>query len=42
VVKRRSLGLTARAKLMWQGLAGGGVAIALVVLHQFKHVFHAS
>ncbi len=36
VVKRRSLGLTARAKLLWQCLAGAGVAIALVVLEQFK------
>ena len=38
VVKRRSLGLTARAKLLWQGLAGALVAIALVVLEQF-HLF---
>jgi phospho-N-acetylmuramoyl-pentapeptide-transferase len=36
VVKRRSLGLTARAKLLWQGLAGASVAIALVVMGQFK------
>jgi phospho-N-acetylmuramoyl-pentapeptide-transferase len=36
VVQRRSLGLTARAKLLWQGLAGALVAIALVVLNQFK------
>jgi phospho-N-acetylmuramoyl-pentapeptide-transferase len=36
VVKRRSLGLTARAKLLWQGLAGASVAIALVVMDQFK------
>jgi len=36
VVQRRSLGLTARAKLMWQGLAGALVAIFLVVLEQFK------
>jgi phospho-N-acetylmuramoyl-pentapeptide-transferase len=36
VVKRRSLGLTARAKLFYQGLAGAAVAIALVVLDQFK------
>jgi phospho-N-acetylmuramoyl-pentapeptide-transferase len=36
VVKRRSLGLTARAKLLGQGLAGAAVAIALVVLQQFK------
>jgi phospho-N-acetylmuramoyl-pentapeptide-transferase len=35
VVKRRSLGLTARAKLLWQGLAGVVVAVALVVLDQF-------
>ena len=32
VVKRRSLGLTARAKLVWQGLAGIAVAVALVAL----------
>ena len=36
VVKRRSLGLTARAKLLWQGVAGAAVGIALVVLDQFK------
>ncbi len=36
VVKRRSLGLTARAKLMWQGLVGALVAAALVALDQFK------
>jgi phospho-N-acetylmuramoyl-pentapeptide-transferase len=36
VVQRRSLGLTARAKLLWQGLAGVVVAVALVVLDQFK------
>jgi phospho-N-acetylmuramoyl-pentapeptide-transferase len=36
VVKRRSLGLTARAKLALQGLAGAAVAIALCVLTQFK------
>jgi len=36
VVQRRNLGLTARAKLLWQGLAAAGVAIALVVLAQFK------
>jgi phospho-N-acetylmuramoyl-pentapeptide-transferase len=36
VVKRRSLGLTARAKLFWQGLAAAMVAVALVVLSQFK------
>jgi phospho-N-acetylmuramoyl-pentapeptide-transferase len=36
VVRRRSLGLTARAKLLYQGIAGAAVAIALVVLDQFK------
>jgi phospho-N-acetylmuramoyl-pentapeptide-transferase len=36
VVKRRSLGLTARAKLLLQGIAGASVAIALVVLDQFR------
>jgi phospho-N-acetylmuramoyl-pentapeptide-transferase len=36
VVQRRSLGLTARAKLLWQGLAGASVAIFLVILEQFK------
>ena len=36
VVMRRSLGLTARAKLFWQGAVGTLVAIALVVLVQFK------
>jgi len=36
VVHRRSKGLTARAKLLWQGLAGAMVAVALVVLEQFK------
>jgi phospho-N-acetylmuramoyl-pentapeptide-transferase len=36
VVQRRSLGLTARAKLLWQALAGLLVAIALVALEQFK------
>lgn len=35
VVKRRSLGLTARAKLLWQGLAGALVAAVLVVMQQF-------
>ena len=37
VVKRRSLGLTARAKLFWQGVAGLSVAAALVVLNQFRY-----
>ena len=36
VVKRRSLGLTARSKLLYQGLAGAAVAVALIVLQQFK------
>ncbi len=36
VVQKRSLGLTARAKLLYQGLAGAAVAAALVVLGQFK------
>jgi phospho-N-acetylmuramoyl-pentapeptide-transferase len=36
VVHRRSLGLTASAKLFWQGIAGAAVAIALIVLTQFK------
>ena len=36
VVKRRSLGLTARAKLLWQGLVGAAVAIALVILDQLQ------
>jgi phospho-N-acetylmuramoyl-pentapeptide-transferase len=37
VVRRRSLGLTARAKLMWQGIAGVSVAAVLVVLNQFQY-----
>ncbi len=36
VVKRRNLGLTARAKLGLQALAAAGVALALVVLQQFR------
>ena len=36
VVQRRSLGLTVRAKLFWQGTASAGVAIALVLLTQFR------
>ncbi|MGH9605049.1 MAG: phospho-N-acetylmuramoyl-pentapeptide-transferase [Terracidiphilus sp.] len=36
VVQRRSKGLTARAKLFWQGLAGAGVAVALAALEHFK------
>jgi phospho-N-acetylmuramoyl-pentapeptide-transferase len=35
VVQRRSLGLTVRAKLLWQALAGVVVAVALIVLDQF-------
>jgi phospho-N-acetylmuramoyl-pentapeptide-transferase len=36
VVKRRNLGLTGRAKLLFQGIAAIGVAVALIVLQQFK------
>ncbi|MGB6193572.1 MAG: phospho-N-acetylmuramoyl-pentapeptide-transferase [Terracidiphilus sp.] len=36
VVKKRNLGLTARAKLFWQVLAAGAVAVALAVLSEFK------
>jgi len=36
VVQKRSLGLTARAKLFYQGLAGAAVAVALVVLEKFQ------
>ena len=36
VVKRRNLGLTARAKLGFQALAAAAVAIALVAMQQFK------
>ncbi|MGA2217893.1 MAG: phospho-N-acetylmuramoyl-pentapeptide-transferase [Terracidiphilus sp.] len=36
VVQRRSLGLTAHAKLVWQGVAAGTVAVALAVLDQFR------
>jgi len=36
VVKRRSLGLTARAKMLWQILAAVGVASALAILSQFR------
>lgn len=36
VVQRRSLGLRARAKLYLQALAAAGVAVALIVLAQFK------
>ncbi len=33
---RRNLGLTARAKLGYQALAAAAVAVALVVLEQFR------
>ena len=36
VIHRRSLGLTARAKLLWQGLVGFLVAAALVLMDQFR------
>jgi phospho-N-acetylmuramoyl-pentapeptide-transferase len=36
VVKKQSLGLTPRAKLLWQALAAVGVAVALSVLTQFR------
>ena len=36
VVMKRNLGLTARAKLFWQGVVAAGVAIALAILTQFK------
>ncbi len=36
VVMKRSLGLTARTKLLWQGLVGLVVAGALVALDQFR------
>jgi phospho-N-acetylmuramoyl-pentapeptide-transferase len=36
VVQRRSLGLTPRAKLFWQGMAGAAVAVTLVVFSEFK------
>ena len=36
VVQRRSLGLTPRAKLLWQGIAGALVAVALITLEEFK------
>jgi phospho-N-acetylmuramoyl-pentapeptide-transferase len=36
VVKRRNLGLTGRAKLLGQGIAALGVAVALIILQQFK------
>jgi phospho-N-acetylmuramoyl-pentapeptide-transferase len=36
VVKRRSLGLTARAKLLYQASAGTAVAVSLVAMDQFR------
>jgi phospho-N-acetylmuramoyl-pentapeptide-transferase len=36
VVQRRSLGLTARSKLLWQGLAAAAIGMALVILSQFR------
>jgi phospho-N-acetylmuramoyl-pentapeptide-transferase len=36
VVKRRNLGLTARAKLFWQVIVSVGIAVTLVVLQQFR------
>jgi phospho-N-acetylmuramoyl-pentapeptide-transferase len=36
VVKRRNLGLTARAKLAYQALAATGVALSLIILQQFR------
>ncbi|HET7105148.1 MAG TPA: phospho-N-acetylmuramoyl-pentapeptide-transferase [Terracidiphilus sp.] len=36
VVQRRSLGLTPRVKLFWQAFAAALVAVALVVMAQFK------
>ncbi|HUD57062.1 MAG TPA: phospho-N-acetylmuramoyl-pentapeptide-transferase [Terracidiphilus sp.] len=36
VVKRRNLGLTARAKLFWQAVVAAAVASALAILTQFR------
>ena len=36
VVKKRNLGLTARAKLFWQAVVAAGVGSALAVLTQFR------
>jgi phospho-N-acetylmuramoyl-pentapeptide-transferase len=36
VVQRRNLGLTARAKLFWQGIVAIAVASSLIVLQQFR------
>ena len=38
VVKRRNLGLTAHAKLLYQGIAAAAVGVVLVILQQF-HLF---
>jgi phospho-N-acetylmuramoyl-pentapeptide-transferase len=36
VIKRRNLGLTARAKLFWQAVVAAGVGSALAILTQFR------
>jgi phospho-N-acetylmuramoyl-pentapeptide-transferase len=36
VVRRRNLGLTARAKMFWQTVVSLGIAVTLVVLQQFR------
>ena len=36
VVKRRNLGLTARAKMLWQTIVSALIAVALVALQQFR------
>jgi phospho-N-acetylmuramoyl-pentapeptide-transferase len=36
VIQKRSMGLTARAKLFWQSIVGASVAVVLVILVQFK------
>jgi phospho-N-acetylmuramoyl-pentapeptide-transferase len=36
VIQKRSMGLTARAKLFWQAMVGASVAVVLVILVQFK------
>ncbi len=41
VVKRRSLGLTARAKLLWQGLAGAAVAACAGGAAAVQDLLHA-
>jgi hypothetical protein len=42
VIKRRNLGLTARAKLFWQTVVSElGVALALVAMQQFGLFLHA-